>query len=98
MAAPDSTRGSAQPAPDQRWLELVGKVGGALVAVGLVATVVIIGLYLAGRPTPGTWAYGVAMLAPLGFGMILLAVAAVALRRRQGSHGPPVDPHHDPSG
>lgn len=90
------------PAHEQRWLSAATRVGGVLVAVGLVTTLVIVGLYLTGSPTPGTWAYVVAMLAPLGFGLILVTVVVVALRRRRdgldeaagpgGPGGPPGPP------
>jgi uncharacterized RDD family membrane protein YckC len=67
----------------QRRLRVLLGVAGALVAVGLAATVVIVGEFLLGIPTPGTWAYGVAMLAPLGFALLLLALLGVALARRR---------------
>lgn len=67
----------------QRLLERVAVVGGVLVVIGLVAAAVIVGLYLAGRATPGTWAYAVVMLAPLGFGLILVALLAVSIGRRR---------------
>jgi uncharacterized RDD family membrane protein YckC len=74
-----------QPRPDaaQRSLELAMRVGVALGVVGLVTTAVIVALYIVGAQTPGTWAYGLAMLAPLGFALILLAIVGVALRRRR---------------
>lgn len=74
----------AEPA-EQRWLDRALRVGGVLVVVGLVMTGVIVALYFLGQATPGTWAYGVAMLAPVGFGLILAAVVGVAIRRRRAS-------------
>lgn len=71
------------PATEQRSLDLAMRVGVALGVVGLVTTAVIVVLYFAGADLPGTWAYGVAMLAPLGFGIILVTLVAVALRRRR---------------
>ena len=56
-----------------------------MVAVGLVTATVIIGLYLAGADLPGTWAYGLAMLAPLGFGLMLTGLLGVALARRRSA-------------
>lgn len=66
-------------------LERVVRIGGALVLVGLLTTAVIVVLHLTGRQTPGTWAYLVAMLAPAGFAAILLAMLAVAVRRRRAT-------------
>jgi hypothetical protein len=76
----------------QRRLRTLLWVAGAMVAVGLLATVVIVGEFLLGLPTPGTWAYGVAMLAPLGFALLLLGLLAVALARRRDALGAPVAP------
>jgi len=73
----------SRPAREQRVLDLAMRVGVALGAVGLVATAVVVGLYLIGVATPGTWAYLVAMLAPLGFGLVLVVLVVVALRRRR---------------
>lgn len=58
-------------------------VGGVLVAVGLLATLAVVGEYLLDLPTPGTWAYGVAMLAPVGFALLLVGLLGVALARRR---------------
>lgn len=82
-SAPDPPRGAARSAPGQRVLELTLRAGGVLVVIGLATTVVIVALYLVDATTPGTWAYGLAMLAPLGFGLILLALLGVALVRRR---------------
>jgi hypothetical protein len=82
----------------QRLLERLLLVGGVLVAVGLVATAVIVALYLAGAPTPGTWAYGVAMLAPLGFGLLLVGLVGVALARRRTATGRPSGDRADGAG
>lgn len=71
--------------PAQRMLSRLVAVGGTMVAVGLVTTTVIIGLYLAGATLPGTWAYGLAMLAPLGFGLMLVGLLGVALARRRSA-------------
>jgi hypothetical protein len=84
-AAPDPAVPPSRPAREQRALDIAMRVGGALGVVGLVATAVIVGLYLVGETTPGTWAYVVAMLAPLGFGLILVVLVAVAVRRRRSS-------------
>lgn len=73
------------PASQQHRLDVAVRVGGVLVGVGLVAATVIIGLYLANQPMPGTWAYGIAMLAPLGFAVILVSLLGAALQRRRGS-------------
>jgi hypothetical protein len=72
-------------AREQRGLDLVVKAGGLLVAIGLLTTVVLLVEYFVGADLPGTWAYVVAMLAPLGFGLILLGLVGVALRRRQAT-------------
>lgn len=56
-----------------------------MVVIGLVTTAVIVVLYLVDATTPGTWAYAVAMLAPLGFGLILVALVLVAVRRRRAT-------------
>ena len=86
-SGPQPARDAPDPAPGQRALELTLRVGGLLVVVGLATTVVIVARYLVGAPTPGTWAYGVAMLAPLGFGLILLALVGVAVLRRRAGLG-----------
>ena len=75
--------GGASPAREQRRLDAALRVGGVLVAVGLVTVVVILTLDYLGAPMPGTWAYGVVLLAPLGFAVILVALAGVAVRRRR---------------
>jgi hypothetical protein len=83
----------------QRRLRALLWVAGAMVAVGLLATMVIIGEFLLGLPTPGTWAYGVAMLAPLGFALLLLGLLGVALARRRDALSAPVAPlRPDPPG
>lgn len=74
-----------RPSTEQRWLELSMRVGVALGVVGLLTTVVIIAVYLSGGQTPGTWAYLVALTAPLGFAGILAALVGVAVRRRRAS-------------
>lgn len=84
-APPDPAIPSSRPAREQRALDLAMRVGVVLGAVGLVATAIIVVLYVVGAPTPGTWAYVVAMLAPLGFGVILVTLATVAVRRRRSS-------------
>lgn len=71
--------------PAQRVLSRLVAVGGTMVAVGLVTAAVIIGLYLAGADLPGLWAYGLAMLAPLGFGLMLVGLLGVALARRRSA-------------
>lgn len=71
----------------QRRLRALLWVGGALVVVGLLATLVIVGEFLLDVPTPGTWAYGVAMLAPLGFALLLVGLLGVALARRRDALG-----------
>jgi hypothetical protein len=76
----------------QRRLRVLLAVGGVLVAIGLLATLLIVGEYLLGLPTPGTWAYGVAMLAPAGFALLLAGLVGVALARRRdalSSQAPP---------
>ena len=64
-----------------------------LVVIGLLTTVVLLVEYFVGAELPGTWAYALAMLAPLGFGLILLGLVVVAVRRRRatlaGESGPP---------
>jgi hypothetical protein len=60
-------------------------VGGVLVAIGLLATVVVVGEFLVGLPTPGTWAYLVAMLAPVGFALLLVGLLGVAVARRRAA-------------
>jgi hypothetical protein len=67
----------------QRRLRVLLLVGGVLVVVGLGATLLVVGEYLLGLPTPGTWAYGVAMLAPLGFALLLAGLLGVAVARRR---------------
>jgi hypothetical protein len=81
----EGRRTTPVPSAEQRWLERALRVGGVLVVVGLVMTVVIVSLYFAGEATPDTWAYGVAMLAPVGFGLILVSLVGVAVRRRRAS-------------
>lgn len=77
----------------QHRLRVLLVAGGALVVVGLTATLLIVGEYLLGLPTPGTWAYGVAMLAPAGFALLLAGLVGVALaRRRDALSGPPPRP------
>lgn len=82
-----------RPAREQRSLDTALKAGGVLVVVGLLTTVVLLVEYFVGADLPGTWAYVVAMLAPLGFGLILLGLVVVAVRRRRatltGESGPP---------
>ena|GEM_PF-3624866 len=76
----------------QHRLRVLLVAGGVLVVVGLLATLLIVGEYLLGLPTPGTWAYGVAMLAPVGFALLLAGLVGVALARRRdalGSQAPP---------
>lgn len=73
-------------------LDLALRVGGVLLVVGLLTTAVIIGLYLAGAPTPGTWAYLLAMTAPLGLFIVLVSLLGVAMRRRRAS----LDGQQDP--
>jgi hypothetical protein len=82
----------ARAARAQRRLRALLWVAGAMVAVGLLATVVIVGEFLLGLPTPGTWAYGVAMLAPLGFALLLLGLLGVALARRRDALAAPSTP------
>jgi hypothetical protein len=91
---PDPAVPSPRPAREQRALDLAMRVGVALGVIGLVMTAVIVVLYLIGATTPGTWAYAVAMLAPLGFGLILVTLVVVAVRRRRSSIGAtqPADP------
>ncbi len=79
--AEDDGRASAE----QRRLDLAMRVGVTLGVVGLLTTLVIIVLYLTGGQTPGTWAYFVALAAPLGFAIVLAALVGVALRRRRDS-------------
>ena len=74
-----------RPPTEQRWLDVSMRVGVALGVVGLATTVVIIVVYLTGGQTPGTWAYLVALTAPLGFALILAALLGVAVRRRRAS-------------
>jgi hypothetical protein len=84
---------SRPPAREQRSLDTALKAGGVLVVVGLLTTLVLLVEYFVGADLPGTWAYVVAMLAPLGFGLILLGLVVVAVRRRRatltGESGPP---------
>ena len=82
-AVPPSGKGAPGPAAEQRALDVAMRVGVALGAIGLVTTAVIVTLYFAGAELPGTWAYGLAMLAPLGFGIILVTLVSVAVRRRR---------------
>jgi len=88
-----SQRGPRRSSREQRVLETALKVGGVLVVIGLLTTVVLLVEYFVGAELPGTWAYVVAMLAPLGFGLILIGLVAVAVRRRRatlaGESGPP---------
>lgn len=86
-AAPEPEPPTHRPDAAQRSLELAMRVGVALGAVGLVTTAAIIVLYYVGAETPDTWAYGLAMLAPLGFALILVAIVGVALRRRRATIG-----------
>ena len=72
-----------RPSTEQRWLDAAMRVGVALGVVGLLTTVVIIAVYLTGGQTPGTWAYIVALTAPLGFALVLAALVGVAVRRRR---------------
>lgn len=88
----------SRPATEQRSLDLAMRVGVALGVVGLVTTAVIVVLYFAGAELPGTWAYGVAMLAPLGFGLILVTLVAVALRRRRAGLADDGGDHDDTTG
>jgi hypothetical protein len=78
--APDAGRASGRA---QRRLRVLLAVGGVLVVVGLAATLVLVGEFLLDLPTPGTWAYGVAMLAPLGFALLLVGLLGVAVARRR---------------
>lgn len=73
------------PSTEQRRLDMAMRVGVALGVVGLTTTVVIITIYLSGGQTPGTWAYLVALAAPLGFAIVLAALVGVAVRRRRAS-------------
>lgn len=83
--SPEPIEPAHRPAAEQRWIDLAMRGGVALGVIGLSTAAVIIVLYFAGAELPGTWAYGVAMLAPLGFGLILVALVAVAVRRRRAS-------------
>lgn len=76
---------SPRPAAEQRPLDVAMRVGVAMGVVGLATTAVIVVLYFVGAELPGTWAYGLAMLAPLGFALILATLVAVAVRRRRAS-------------
>ncbi len=69
----------------QRRLRVLLVLGGALVAVGLLATVVVVGEFLVGLPTPGTWAYLLDMLAPVGFALLLAGLLGVAVARRRAA-------------
>ncbi len=80
-----SQRGTRRSAREQRALETALKVGGVLVVIGLLTTVALLVEYFFGAELPGTWAYAVAMLAPLGFGLILLGLVVVAVRRRRAT-------------
>ncbi len=87
-STPDDTAsgaGTGRPAREQRSLDVALKVGGVLVLVGLLTMVVLLVEYFVGAELPGTWAYVVAMLAPLGFGLILIALVVVAVRRRRAT-------------
>ncbi len=98
-STPDDTAsgaGTGRPAREQRGLDVALKIGGVLVVVGLLTMVVLLVEYYVGADLPGTWAYVVAMLAPLGFGLILLGLVVVAVRRRRatlsGESGPAPTP------
>jgi hypothetical protein len=92
---------SAAPSPAaaraQRRLRVLVVVGGALVVVGLLATLVLVGEFLLDLPTPGTWAYGIAMLAPVGFALLLVGLLGVALARRRDALDAPAE-RSSPSG
>ena len=76
--------------PEQRRLDSALRLGGVLVVIGLVAAAIIIALYYLGAPMPGTWAYFVVLLAPVGFALVLAALVGVAVRRRRDAMtGPP---------
>lgn len=84
MTDPSSRPDDAgHPPAEQRWLENAMRVGVALGLVGLVTTTLIIVVYLSGGQTPGTWAYLLALTAPLGFAIVLATVVGVAVRRRR---------------
>lgn len=84
-ARPAGPSPAGSPAGEQRALDVALRVGVVLGVVGLVTTAVIVTMYFAGAELPGTWAYGLAMLAPLGFAVILGTLVSVAIRRRRAS-------------
>ncbi len=67
--------------PGQARLDVLARVGGVLGAVGALAVGLILGRYFTGASLPGTWAYLVAMLLPLGFGLVLLGLLGTARAR-----------------
>lgn len=59
------------------------RAGAVIFAIGLVATIVtVVPLFLDAEPMPAA-IYGLAMLAPLGFGLALLGILRAARARRR---------------
>ncbi|HSK25699.1 MAG TPA: hypothetical protein VK894_02165 [Jiangellales bacterium] len=67
--------------PEQRRLERLTVAGGVLVAIGAVAAVATVVPYVVGsEPLPAA-AYLLAMLMPVGFGLLLLGLWGTARSR-----------------
>lgn len=67
--------------PGQARLDALARVGGLLGVVGALALGLILGRHFSGSPAPGTWAYLVAMLLPVGLGLALLGLLGTARAR-----------------
>lgn len=74
--------------PGQARLDRLTRIGVVLWAVGGLAAAVIVGAYLVGLRPPGTWAYLVAMLMPVGLGLVLAGLLGAARARARSRRGP----------